>query len=107
MEERRDGERREQTETAVNFKLWGIFVLFASCIGWLFLVAYASGERITRVETTQKHVVEVLVEIKNAMQAIKTDLNDDMKEIKVDLKEHVKQTDKAIVKKWQDFPATR
>lgn len=79
-------------DTAVKVKFWGIVLLMATCIGWLFLIANANGERITRVETTQKHVVEALIEIKSTMVAMKADIADDVKEIKVDLREHVKAT---------------
>jgi hypothetical protein len=84
----------QSEETSVKIKFWGIIILLAACIGWLFIVSSASGERITRVETTQKHVVEALVEIKSAMIAIKQDIADDVKDIKLDLRDHVKVTNK-------------
>jgi hypothetical protein len=85
-------ERNDNTENIVRLKLWAIILVIGGCLGWLFTTSVLSSERITKVETTQKHVVEALMEIKGAMNVIKTDITDDMKDIKADLREHMRST---------------
>jgi hypothetical protein len=85
-------DRNSNSENIVRLKLWAIILVIGGCLGWLFTTSVLSSERLTKVETTQKHVVEALMEIKGAMNVIKTDITDDMKDIKSDLREHMRAT---------------
>ena len=84
--------RNDSSDNIVRLKLWAIILVIGGCLGWLFTTAVLSAERLTKVETTQKHVVEALQEIKGAMNVIKCDITDDMKDIKADLREHMRRT---------------